>query len=61
MHPQTVSFLASVSYAALNAITAIISSTSILKLLFARLSSKLAACLAAGRHGIAVGIAAMAS
>jgi hypothetical protein len=39
------------------AITAIISSTSILKLLFARL----AFFLAAGRHGIAVGVAAMAS
>jgi hypothetical protein len=40
------------------AITAIISSTSIMKLLFARLASKLAACLAsflaAGRHGILV-------
>jgi hypothetical protein len=37
----------------------------VLKLLFARLASKLAACLAsfpaAGRRGIAVGVSAMAS
>jgi hypothetical protein len=46
------------------AITAVIFSTSILKLLFARLVSKLAvhlaSFLAAGCHGIAVGVAAMA-
>jgi hypothetical protein len=48
---------ANAGIAATKANTAIISSASILKLLFARLASK----LAAGRHGIAVDVAAMAS
>jgi hypothetical protein len=56
MHPQFLFFLY-VSYAVRNYCCVVISSASILKLLFARLASKLAACLAsflaAGRHGIA--------